>query len=126
MSDASPMRPLRMRYIHRPTNSAMGMVQAMVNRPQDEPGITQDDPSGRCSVSPPSAFTTTRPSPASALTMMNRIAMAAVVPATGPISARAISASERPLRRIENASTRKSCTAPASTTPITSHSRPGR
>ncbi len=35
MSDASTTFPLRMRYMHRPTNSAIGIVQAMVNVPHD-------------------------------------------------------------------------------------------
>ena len=42
-----------------------------------------------------SALTTTMPRPASAMTTMKRTAMAPVMPATGPISVRAISA-ERP------------------------------
>ena len=65
-------------------NSASGIDTPMVNVPQ----------ALSCS-----ALTTARPSPASAMTMMKRIAIAAVTPATGPISARAISASDRPPRR---------------------------
>src|SRR5437879_10634950 len=47
ISDASRTRPLRMRYMYRPTNRAMGMVQAMVKVPQDEPGTTWAQPAGR-------------------------------------------------------------------------------
>ena len=39
--------PLRMRYIHRPTNRAIGIVQAMVNVPQELPGTTWTHPAGR-------------------------------------------------------------------------------
>ena len=73
-----------------------------------------------------SALTTARPRPASAMTTMKRMAMAPVVPATGPISVRAMSASERPPRRTEAHSEMKSWTAPARQTPPTIHSRPGR
>src|SRR5271165_5394289 len=38
MSDASTTRPLRILYIHNPTNNAMGMVHAMVKVPQELPG----------------------------------------------------------------------------------------
>ena len=60
-----------------------------------------------------SALTTAMPSPASAMTTMKRMAIAAVRPATGPISVRAISASERPPRRTEAHRMTKSWTAPA-------------
>ena len=73
-------------YMQRPMTIAIGIVIAIVNVPQELSA---------------SALTTTRPSPASAMTTMNRIATPAVKPATGPISARAISASERPLWRTE-------------------------
>src|SRR5438552_2873043 len=46
MTDASTIRPLRMRYIQRPTNRAMGMVQAIVNVPQLLPGMTWTLPLG--------------------------------------------------------------------------------
>ena len=72
-----------------------------------------------------SALTTARPSPARAMTMMKRIATAAVVPATGPISWRAISANERPPRRVEAQRMMKSWTAPARQTPTTSQMSPG-
>ena len=72
-----------------------------------------------------SAFTTTMPRPAMAMTRMNRIETAAVVPATGPTSVRAMSASDRPPRRVDAHSQKKSCTAPAMQTPATSHISPG-
>ncbi len=56
---------------------------------------------------------------------MNRIATAAVKPATGPISIRAISASDAPFRRTDAQSAIMSCTAPARHTPATSHNNPG-
>ena len=48
-----------------------------------------------------SALTTAMPRPASAMIMMKRMAMQAVMPAVGLISVRAMSASERPPRRVE-------------------------
>ena len=71
------------------------------------------------------AFTTASPRPASAITMMKRIATAAVAPATGPISARAISASDPPPRRVDAHRMMKSWTAPARQTPATSQIKPG-
>jgi hypothetical protein len=59
------------------------------------------------------------------MTMMKRIATAAMKPATGPISSRAISASERPPRRVEAHRMMKSWTAPARQTPATSQMSPG-
>ena len=73
-----------------------------------------------------SALTTASPSPASAITMMNRMAIAVVTPATGPISSRAISARDRPPRRVEAHRIMKSWTAPPRQTPMTSHVSPGR
>ena len=66
--------------MYQPTKSASGIDMPIVNVPH-----------ALCS----SALTTARPSPASAMMTMKRMARAAVVPATGPISARAMSASER-------------------------------
>ena len=57
---------------------------------------------------------------------MKRIATIAVVPATGEISLRAISASDLPLRRIDEQRMMKSCVAPAKTTPNASHKSPGK
>ncbi len=72
-----------------------------------------------------SALTTASPRPASAMMMMKRIATAAVTPATGPISARAMSASDAPPRRVDAHSVMKSCTAPARQTPTTIQISPG-
>ena len=47
MIDASTTRPGRMLYIHKPTNRAIGMVQAMVNVPQEEPGTVCEHPDGK-------------------------------------------------------------------------------
>ena len=62
-------------------NSAIGIVMAIVKTPH---GLSL------------SAFTNASPTPASAMMMMKRMATAAVKPATGPISMRAISASDCP------------------------------
>ena len=107
---ASWMWPLRHLNMWKPISIASGMVMPMVKVPQ---------------ALSASALTTASPRPASAMTTMNRMAMAPVVPATGPISVRAISASDRPPRRTEAHSEMKSCTAPAMQTPPTIHSRPG-
>src|ERR1019366_2007037 len=45
MADASTTRPLRKRYIQKLTNSAIGIVQAMVKVPQELPGMTCTQPS---------------------------------------------------------------------------------
>ena len=72
-----------------------------------------------------SALTTAMPSPASAIIRMESTATAAIVPATGPISVRAMSASDRPPRLIDAHSVMKSWTAPARHTPATSQMSPG-
>ena len=87
------------------------MVMAMVNVPHDD--------SAR-------ALTTAMPRPARAMTTMNRMATIAVAPATGEISLRAMSASDLPPRRTDEARMMKSWVAPANTTPSVIHSRPGR
>ena len=56
-------------------------------------------PVGSFTSSPPSAFTTTKPRPASAMMTMNRMATDATTAAGLPSSARAISASDLPSRR---------------------------
>ena len=56
---------------------------------------------------------------------MNSTATIATTPANGPISDRAISASDCPLCRTDATSTVKSCTAPANTAPLTIQSKPG-
>ena len=101
-----PFRHLNMK----PMSIASGMVMPMVKVPHELSA---------------SALTTARPRPASAMTTMNSTAIAPVVPATGPISVRAMSASDRPPRRTEAQSEMKSWTAPAMQTPPTIHSRPG-
>jgi hypothetical protein len=72
-----------------------------------------------------SALTTTIPRPAIVMTRMKRMAIAPTTPATGPTSVRAISASERPPRRVDAHKQMKSCTAPARQTPATSQMKPG-
>ncbi len=52
--------------------------------------------------------------------------MPAIVPATGPISARTMSPSERPSRRVERNRTVMSWTAPANTAPASIQSVPGK
>src|SRR3954467_2986986 len=44
--DASTVFPGRSLYIHRPTSRAIGIVQAMVNVPQEEPGTMRSDLGG--------------------------------------------------------------------------------
>ena len=92
-------------------NTAMGMVAITVNMPQ---GLSA------------SALTTISASTARMMIMIRKAPNSAMVPAVLPISSRTRSPSERPSRRLDNTSTRKSCTAPASTTPAISHSVPGR
>ena len=46
------MRPGRSLCIHRPTSKAIGIVQAMVNAPHDDPGTTCLVPAGSVSVGP--------------------------------------------------------------------------
>src|SRR3954453_19806489 len=45
-SDASTTLPGRSLYIHRPTSKAMGIVQAIVNVPHDEPGTRRTASAG--------------------------------------------------------------------------------
>ena len=96
--------------MYRLISIASGIVIAMVKTPH---GLSA------------SALTNATPTPASAMTTMKRMAMAAVKPATGPISIRAISASDLPPRRVDAQSAIMSWTAPARQTPATSQSRPG-
>src|SRR5439155_1545503 len=65
-------------------------------------------------------------STASRMIMMNSTASIAVAPAAGFNSSFAICPSDLPSRRSEQKRMTKSCTAPPTTTPITSHSVPGR
>ena len=75
---------------------------------------------------PRKACTTTSASTARMMMQISNMPMPAMVPATGPISARTMSPSERPSRRVERNSTVMSCTAPAMTTPARIQSVPGR
>ena len=52
MNDASTTRPGRILYMYSPTNSAIGIVQAMVKVPQEEPGTRRTAPAGSVAVSP--------------------------------------------------------------------------
>src|SRR2546429_9386367 len=58
--------------------------------------------------------------------LMNSPASIAVAPAAGFTSSFAICPSDLPSRRSEQKRMTQSCTAPPTTTPITSHSVPGR
>jgi len=93
-----------------PIRTAMGMVQPMVNTPH-----------GLCAR----AFTTTTPRPASVTSRMSSTAKVAAIPAKGPTSVRAMSASDFPLWRTEATRTTKSCTQPASTAPKRIQMKPG-
>ncbi|CNU52161.1 Uncharacterised protein [Salmonella enterica subsp. enterica serovar Bovismorbificans] len=73
-----------------------------------------------------SALTTINASTARMMIMIKKQPNSAMVPGTVPISSLIISPREAPLRREEMNSTIKSCTAPASTTPASNHSVPGR
>src|SRR5215475_6128309 len=75
---------------------------------------------------PTSALTTTRARTARTMTQIRRMPTPAIVPAIGPISARTISPSERPSRRVDRTRTVMSWTAPANTAPARIHSVPGK
>ena len=89
----------------------MGIVQAMVNSPHGDAR---------------SAFTTINASTASRMIMIASTAIIAVTPVTLLTSSLAIWPSDLPSRRSEQNRIVKSWTAPPSTTPMTSHSVPGR
>ena len=89
----------------------MGMVAPTVKTPQ---GLSA------------STFTTTSPSTANRMIMMDRMATKASAPRKGFNSSFTICPSERPLRRMEAVRMRKSCAAPPSTTPMRIHRVPGR
>jgi hypothetical protein len=72
-----------------------------------------------------SALTTTSAITEMSTTMMPSTATSAVVPATGPISSRAISPSDLPSRRMLAMRITMSCTAPARATPTMIQSAPG-
>ena len=90
--------------------SARGMEAARVKTPQEDSA---------------SALTTATPKPAKAMTMMNKMATEVTRPASGLTSARAISASERPPRRMDAVRMTKSWTAPPMHTPKRIHKKPG-
>ncbi|MNT00654.1 hypothetical protein D3C86_932310 [compost metagenome] len=92
-------------------NSATGIVAATVKLPQGDSA---------------SAFTTIRASTARMMIMIMKVPNSAIMPGTTPISCLTRSPSERPSRRVEMNRMMKSCTAPANTTPASTHSKPGR
>src|SRR5262249_29439350 len=108
---ASSVLPGRQTFIQNPISTAIGMVQAIVNTPH---GLSL------------SAFTTTRASTASRITMMASTATMVSTPVSVPVSSLAIWPSDFPSRRIDANRMMKSCTAPPSTTPITIQIVPGR
>ncbi len=97
--------------MYTPIMIAIGIVAITVNMPH---GLSA------------SALTTTIASTARMMIMIRNAPNRAMVPGIWPISSRTRSPSERPLRRLDKNSTTKSCTAPANTTPTTSHRSPGR
>lgn len=52
MREASKIFPRRSLYMYKPTNNAMGIVQAIVKVPQELPGTACLMPEGRTSLSP--------------------------------------------------------------------------
>ena len=73
-----------------------------------------------------SACTTTSASTASRMIMIEKTAMRAAAPPTGPISSRAICPRLLPSRRMEKKRITMSCTAPAKMTPTMIQMVPGR
>src|SRR4051794_8829878 len=53
MIDASITRPGRILYMYRPMNRAIGIVQAMVNVPHEEPGTRRTAPAGMGMITGP-------------------------------------------------------------------------
>ena len=92
-------------------NSAIGIVIAIENVPHGELA---------------SALTTTSARTASRMIMIEKTAISAAMPPTGPISSRAIWPRLLPSRRIEKNSVTMSCTAPAKMTPTMIQIVPGR
>ena len=97
--------------MYRPMTKAMGTVMAMVKKPHGLPF---------------SALTTTRPTTAIMMVMIESTLMSAVKPARLLTSSLAICPSDLPSRRTEQNRTTKSCTAPPKTPPMTIHKIPGR
>jgi hypothetical protein len=52
MIEASTTFPFRNRYMYQPTSSAIGIVQAIVNVPQELPGTSRLAPAGMTRPSP--------------------------------------------------------------------------
>ena len=73
-----------------------------------------------------SAFTTISASTAMMMTIIIKMPMEAITPATVPSSCFTISPKDLPSRRMDTNKTIMSCTAPANTTPKIIHSVPGR
>jgi hypothetical protein len=117
MSSATPIivtsstRPGRKKRMYTPMNNAMGTVMASENEPHGDSA---------------SASTTTSASTASRMTMIDKTAMSAAAPPTGPISSLAIWPRDLPSLRMEKKSMVMSCTAPASMTPTMIQMVPGR
>ena len=111
INDASPTRPLRITFIHRPVTSAAGTVTMIVNMPQE------------LSLR---AMTTTFATPASVTMIMKSVATVVVTPEIGPSRSRAILGSDSPSRRTEASKITKSCTPPARQAPMTIQEKPGR
>jgi hypothetical protein len=72
-----------------------------------------------------SALTNAMPRPASAMTRMKRIVIAATKPMNGLISCLTMSGSDLPPRRVDAHNTIESWTAPAMQHPATSQMKPG-
>ena len=81
-----------------------------------------NSPQGLCA----NALTTTSASTARMMTITPSAPSITVIPVNVPSSSFAISPSDLPSRRVDKNSTVKSCTAPANTTPMMSHSVPGK
>ncbi|MNC57435.1 hypothetical protein D3C75_1070950 [compost metagenome] len=73
-----------------------------------------------------SALTTTKANTARIIIITPSAPSITTIPAKEPSSCFAISPSERPSRRVEINKTKKSCTAPATTTPTSSQIVPGK
>ena len=97
--------------MYTPMNNAIGIVAAILNTPQ-----------GLCA----SAFTTTSANTARIMIITPNAPSMTTIPAKEPNSCFAISPNERPSRRVEINNTRKSCTAPARTTPTNNQMVPGK
>ena len=92
-------------------NNAIGMVAAILKTPH-----------GLCA----SAFTTTKAKTARIIIITPSAPSITTTPAKEPSSCFAISPSDRPSRRVEINKTKKSCTAPANTTPTNNQIVPGK